>query len=217
MATFRTTTRADGDFAIDAEPVGLASRRQAVVDRPWVWLRQVHGTEVVIVTAENAEDVRGTRADVLVTAEPGIALAIQTADCAPVVLLGEHGVIGIAHAGWRGLEAGVIDAAVEAMVGLGAGSIAASIGPHVGPECYEFGPSELDRLADQFGDEVRSTTADGSPALDVGAMARVALERAGVTDIAWSGECTACHPDQWFSHRARGETERMATVVWREP
>jgi YfiH family protein len=214
---FRTTTRLDGDFAIDGEPAGLTPRRRAVVDLPWVWLRQVHGHEVVVVTGEDAAEVCGTEADALVTAEPGLVLAIQTADCVPVVLQGEHGVYGVAHAGWRGLEAGVIDATVVAMGAAGAGSIEAWIGPHIGPECYEFGAEELDRLATRFGDEVRGTTRSGTPALDLAALTRIELGRCGIEVVEVSGECTACQPERWYSHRARGETERMATLVWREP
>jgi YfiH family protein len=215
---FRTTTRDMGSFAIDAEPVALAERRRAAVDRPWVWLRQVHGAEVVVVTRDNAEEVCGTEADALVTAEPGIALAIQTADCAPVMFHGEHGVLGIAHAGWRGLEGGVIERTAEAMATLGAGRIRLTVGPHIVGSCYEFGEVDLQRLEGRFGPSIRTQTAQGTPALDL----------ATLIQSAWRGpvlpnrrrphdECTACHPERWFSHRARRETERMATVVWREP
>ena len=135
----RTTTRPDGDFAIDGEPVGLEARRRAVADHPWVWLRQVHGAEVVVVTADNVGEVTGLEADALVTAEPDLVLAVQTADCVPVVFSSDVGVIGVAHAGWRGLEAGVIERTVEAMRDLGADSPSAVIGPHIHGDCYEFG------------------------------------------------------------------------------
>ena len=208
-----TTTRDEGDFAIDAEPAALAERRRSVVDRPWVWLRQVHGAEVVVVTAENAADVCGTEADALVTAEPDLVLAVQTADCVPITFASRVGVIAVAHAGWRGLEAGVVQRTLEVMRSLGAESVWTSIGPHIGPECYEFGAGDLDRLARSFGDDVRATTRDGAPALDLGRATRTALRG---TNRGRARDCTACHPERWFSHRARGETERMATVVWQE-
>ncbi len=176
----RTTTRNEGDFAIGAEPEALGARRRQVADHPWVWLRQVHGAAVVTVTADNLDDVTGTQADALVTAQTGVVLAVQTADCVPVTLASAAGVVGVAHAGWRGLEAGVIERTAEAMRALGAESIHAHVGPFIGPECYEFGDSDLDRLSQGFGPEVRSTTRGGTPALDLGWMVSVSLYRSGV-------------------------------------
>ncbi|HKY14173.1 MAG TPA: polyphenol oxidase family protein, partial [Microthrixaceae bacterium] len=104
------TTAADGDFAIDSDPDGLAERRGAIAAAPWTWLRQVHGAEVVVVGAPG--DHAGAEADAAVTGVPGAALAVQTADCAPVLLWGDGPtgpVIGAAHAGWRGLYEGVLE------------------------------------------------------------------------------------------------------------
>jgi YfiH family protein len=191
----------------------LADRRRAVVDLPWTWLRQVHGARVITVTEPGAG--AGEEADAAVTAIPGAALAVHTADCAPVVLLAD-GSVGIAHAGWKGLLAGVVEMTAGAMRDLGAEHIRAVIGPHIGAECYEFGAADLDALAASLGESVRSTTSWGSAALDLGAGVRVALARAGIDDVAEDRRCTACADSgtTWFSHRARGEVGRMATVVW---
>jgi YfiH family protein len=177
-------------------------------------LRQVHGREVVCVTRPG--EWSGARADAAVVAVPCAALAVHTADCAPVVLLTE-GMAGVAHVGWRGLAAGVVQAAVAAMVRAGAGSeaIDAVIGPCIRPECYEFGPDDLERVAAAAGDEVRATTAAGAPALDLAAGIRSTLGRSGVRSINDTGDCTACGPD-WFSHRARRDAGRQAAVVWLE-
>ena len=219
-----TTTRPDGDFAIDGEPVGLAERRRRVADHPWVWLRQVHGSDVVVATAPTAAAVAGSTADAVVTADADLVLAVQTADCVPVVLWSPGGIIGAAHAGWRGLEAGIIQATWAAMAELGAEDIRFHIGPHIGVECYEFGDDVADRLAAQFGDRVRGTTLDGRPSLDLGEATRAAIEQ--VTGLPSpprprprpraSAMCTACAPDRWYSHRARADQQRMATVIWRE-
>jgi copper oxidase (laccase) domain-containing protein len=150
-----------------------------------------------------------------VTATPGAVLAVHAADCAPVALVSDQGVVGAVHAGWRGLELGVIGAAVEAMRGLGARTIEAELGPCIGPECYEFGARDLDRLADRLGERVRGRTADGSPALDVPAAVEAALDDAGVRLKAGARLCTACSADH-FSHRARRETARQALLVWLE-
>ena len=215
-----TTTRVEGDFAIDGEPTALAERRRSVADRPWVWVRQVHGADVVVATLESAAEIAGTEADALVTADPELVLSIQTADCVPLTFWSDEGVVGVAHAGWRGLEAGVVERTIEAMWALGAGVIQARTGPFIEGACYEFGPSDLDRLAARFGDGVRATTRDGRPGLDLMALTDAAV--IDTTRPVWpvglqgGSACTACDAVRFFSHRARADTGRMATIVWRE-
>lgn len=190
----------------------VAFRRRAVVDLPWTWLRQVHSDAVVRVRWPG--DRAGSTADAAVTDQRGCAIAVLTADCAPVVLASPQGVLGVAHAGWRGLAAGVVERTVEAMVGLGAASVAAVVGPCIRTECYEFGVEDLDGVAQSVGPELRGRTARGGPALDLVAGVRAALGRAGVDDVDEHAACTVCMPG-WFSWRGRGERQRQATVVWR--
>jgi copper oxidase (laccase) domain-containing protein len=148
-ATVAFTGRAEGDmghggaFVAEVRP-DVEARRRAVVDLPWTWLRQVHGATVVRVGAPGGG--AGTRADAAVTDRPGCAIAVLTADCAPVALASDEGVIGVAHAGWRGLAAGVIEATVDEMRALGATRIFAAVGPCIRAGCYEFGPAELDEV-----------------------------------------------------------------------
>jgi hypothetical protein len=183
-----------------------------VLDRPWSWLRQVHGDHVVVVDAPGAR--AGEEGDALVSADGGAALTVFTADCAPVALAGDGVVIGVAHAGWRGLLAGVIPRTVERMRTLGAGEITAALGPCIHAECYEFSPSDLDMVAAHLGDGVRSSTPDGRPALDMQAAVAAALADAGVALVHDASVCTACAAPDYYSHRARAETERQATLVW---
>ena len=183
-----------------------------MLDRPWSWLRQVHGDHVVVVAAPGAH--AGDEGDGLVSADRGAALAVFTADCAPVALAGANGVIGVAHAGWRGLVAGVIARTVDEMRALGPGEITAALGPCIHAECYEFSPSDLDAVAGHLGDGVRARTADGRAALDMQAAVRAALDGAGVALVHDADACTACAASGYYSHRARAETERQATVVW---
>lgn len=191
----------------------VAARRRAVVDRPWTWLRQVHGAEVVRVT--HPGEATGARADAAVTAEAGCAIAVLTADCAPVALASAEGVIGVAHAGWRGVVAGVLEATVAEMRALGATGIEAVIGPCIRPGCYAFGSGDLDRVAARMGAAVRATTSGGDLALDLPAAVRVALGHAGVGADAIDdiGSCTACSP-HYFSWRASNEQQRQAVVMW---
>jgi YfiH family protein len=172
-------------------------------DERTTWLRQIHGTTVVAVT-EPGEHA-GAEADAVVTREPFAKLAVRTADCVPVVLLGE-GSIGVVHAGWRGLAGGVIQAAVAAM-----GDVhTAHVGPHIRAGCYEFSGPDLDGVAAVLGDGIRGATTWGAPALDLTAGVRAALGDIGVVD---AGACTACS-DLYFSWRARKDTARFATIAW---
>ncbi len=152
-------------------------------------------------------------ADAAVTAVPGCTLAVRTADCAPIVLEGTR-TVGLVHAGWRGLVAGVVEATVTALADLGDHPVSARLGPCIRPGCYEFGGPELDLVVDRFGPEVRTTTTWGTPALDLPAVVRAALAPHGVRLEDASG-CTACDR-RWYSHRARRETERFATLAWLE-
>ena len=119
----------------------------------------------------------------------------------------------MAHAGWRGLQAGVVERTVDAMRALGATEVVAALGPCIHAECYEFGADDLATMVDRFGPVAQGTTTEGRSALDVPAVVRRALAEAGVTQVDDVDVCTACSPAH-FSHRARGEKERQALVLW---
>lgn len=209
-ARYLFTDRRHGDLAIHSQ--GVERRRAEVVNLPWTWLNQVHGSEVVVVDVPGQHV--GAEADAIVTACRGAGVAIQTADCAPIVLLAP-GSLGVVHAGWRGIQAGVIQSAVEALTFLSKGPIKAVVGPCIHAECYEFGIDELGSLVDKFGTDVRSCTRNGSPALDLPATARAALLASGVSEVEVLDSCTACSSLHW-SHRARGDVARQALVAWIE-
>ena len=218
-AEVRFTGRTEGDLGhagswveVHEVDAGVAARRRAVVDRPWSWLRQVHGAEVRVV--DGPGKCAGEVGDALVTADAEAVLAVLTADCAPIALASDEGVIAAVHAGWRGLVAGVVDAAVAAMRDQGATDVVAALGPCIHAECYEFSEADLDVVAAELGDEVRGVTSDGRPALDVPAAVRRSLARADARLVHDTDVCTACSADH-YSHRARGELERQAVVVWR--
>jgi YfiH family protein len=214
-ARVRFSTRADGDLNADRNPSAvLADRWAALAGRAVTWLDEVHGTDVVVVTRSGEH--AGATADAAVTTVPGAALGIWVGDCAPVALASEQGVISAAHAGWRGLAAGVLTATVAAMRAGGATTIEALVGPCIHPECYEFGEADLDALAALFGPSVRGTTAWGTPAFDLPAAVTAALEALDVRADR-VGACTACDADRFFSHRARGDEGRHGMVVWSEP
>jgi polyphenol oxidase len=130
-------------------------------------------------------------------------------------LCGRNGTLVAAHAGWRGLAAGVIDVAVAELAARGDPAAAAVLGPSIHAECYEFGSDELDAVAAGVGattDQIAGSTRAGGQALDVPGAVAAALGRHGVTLDA-VGPCTACD-ERWFSHRARHEDGRHAVVAW---
>jgi copper oxidase (laccase) domain-containing protein len=206
----RSTSWSQGDMAAP----GLLGerRRRAVVDLPWTLLRQVHGARVVVVDSPGAGD--GEAADAAVSDVAGAALAVLTADCAPLALSSPEGVFGVAHAGWRGLRAGVVEAAVQAMRRLGATRVEAVLGPCIHPCCYAFGAAELVGLESRLGATVRAADREGRPALDVPAAVRSALHLAGASLVGQSGICTSCAGGYW-SWRRSATSRRQATVAWR--
>jgi copper oxidase (laccase) domain-containing protein len=213
----RATSRADGDLFVDGPAEALAARRQAVVDRPWVWLRQVHGHRVVVVRPDDdPASLAGSEADAVVTTRSDVALAVHGADCGVLGLWSPEGVVGAAHAGWKGLAVGVIPAVAAAMRSLGASRVEAVAGPCIGPECYEFGADELASIEAVLGAGVRGTTSWGTPALDLPAALAAACAAADVVLTEPAAPCTACAVDEHWSHRARADTGRQAMVVWLE-
>ena len=214
VARIAFTDRDDGDLLITGDPDALAARRAALVDRPWTWLRQVHGGRVVVV--DRPGDEAGEAADAAVTTATGAVLAVHTADCGPIALVAEGGGVAVAHAGWKGLEAGVVEATLAELRERAGGEVRAYVGPLIGPECYEFGREDLDRLVDRLGPEVEGRTASDSPALDLGRGIREVLAREGVAEITVAGDCTACRGDALWSHRARRDTARQAVLAWIE-
>jgi copper oxidase (laccase) domain-containing protein len=167
-----------------------------------------------VVTVDRPGAHAGEEADAAVTDVPGCVLAVLTADCAPVVLVGERAV-GVAHAGWRGLLDGVLERTIEAMAALGDPPRRAHLGPCIRPGCYEFAGPERDLLVARFGPAVAATTAWGTPAVDLPGAVAVALGGLGVPLHDDAG-CTACDR-RWYSHRARAEVERFATTAWVDP
>jgi polyphenol oxidase len=206
------TDRTLGSLAVSEPAALLDERRRAVVGAPITWLRQNHGADVVIVGAPGEH--AGAAADAAVTAATGAALVAIAADCAPIALVSDAGV-GVVHCGWLGLVRGVIPAAVEALRALGDDDIAAILGPCIEASCYEFGIEDRQRVVDVVGPSVMATTEWGTQALDMVAGVEAALGLVDVTLTARLGGCTACFPDRWYSHRARGDAGRQGLVVWR--
>ena len=180
---------------------------------------QVHGASVALIGPQDRGRVR-PETDVLLTERSGIPLMQRFADCVPLVLYDPvRRAVGLAHAGWRGTAQGVAIGAVHAMAqafGSRPGDVIAGVGPSIGPCCYEIGPEVAARIRAGFqeGDSWLVPQTTGTIHLDLRAANRQQLEVAGVGQIEVSGLCTACHTDEFFSHRAeKGRTGRFGVVA----
>ena len=181
-----------------------------------VWMNQVHGRDVAVVTERQPEG-SAPRVDALVTAGTGLALAVLTADCVPLLLADPvAGVVAAAHAGRPGLAAGVVPATVAAMLELGAepARITGVIGASVCGRCYEVPAPLCDEIA-ALEPDTRSRTSWGTPALDLPAGVRAQLARLGVTLRPEPHICTLESADH-FSYRREQRTGRLAGYVWLE-
>ncbi|WP_299358534.1 peptidoglycan editing factor PgeF [uncultured Paracoccus sp.] len=180
-----------------AEAMGVPTDRLATV-------HQVHSADVVTVgPGDDLAAVCTTAADALVTATPGIALAVLTADCQPVLLADpDTGVIGAAHAGWRGALDGVLDATVAAMQAAGAERIRAVIGPSISQRAYEVGDEFMDVFLadDPANGRFFSGGPAGRPLFDLPSYGLARLRGLGV-DADWCGHCTYSDPARFFSYR----------------
>ncbi|MFF9093301.1 peptidoglycan editing factor PgeF [Streptomyces sp. NPDC014802] len=179
-----------------------------------VWMNQVHGADVAVVE-EPWGDAPVPRVDAIVTARRGLALAVLTADCTPVLLADPvAGVAAAAHAGRPGMVAGVVPAALRAMMDLGAdpSRIVARTGPAVCGRCYEV-PEEMRAEVAAVEPAAYAETSWGTPAVDVSAGVHAQLERLGVRDREQSPVCTRESRDH-FSYRRDRTTGRLAGYVW---
>ena len=172
-------------------------------------LTQVHGIAVAEVDASGWREGEGPRADALVTRRPGVALGVITADCAPVQSADpEAGVIGAAHAGWRGAVDGVLEATVAAMAGLGAapGRILAAVGPCIGQPSYEVGPDLRDAVLARDAADARHFAPGARPdrwQFDLAGYCAARLRAAGLLSVETAGTDTLANDQQFFSHRRR--------------
>lgn len=194
--------------ALAAASLGIEAQRV-------VWMNQVHGPDVVVVDGPWGSDAEIPAVDAVVTARRGLALAVLTADCTPVLLADPVAkVAAAAHAGRPGMIAGVVPAAVEAMTKLGAdpARVVARTGPAVCGRCYEV-PEAMRADVAAIEPAAYAETSWGTPAVDVTAGVHAQLERLGVRDRAQSPVCTLESGDH-FSYRRDRTTGRLAGYVW---
>jgi YfiH family protein len=213
-----------GDHVGD-DPAHVAANRgllrQAIGVRP-VFLQQVHGSQVALLEGAGNPLPDGAAADACTTAESGLACTIMVADCLPVLFTDKAGRrVAAAHAGWRGLAGGVLEAAA-AHFGPGPGSILAWLGPCIGPRAFEVGPevkAAFEAHAPAAAGCFSPAAADGKWLADLPALARQRLRAAGIEAVYGNdgsdGWCTVGNPSRFFSHRRDGISGRFAALVWK--
>jgi YfiH family protein len=198
------------------DPQAVAANREELVRHFALpsaprWLRQVHAAHVAVEPSNDEPD-----ADAAITATPGAVLAILSADCLPVLFCADDGSeVGAAHAGWRGLASGVLEATVAALR-ASPRQLLAWLGPAAGPQAYEVG----DEVRAAFVDvDARTASAfvptrPGHWLCDLHALARQRLAHAGVSRVYGGRWCTISDPQRFFSHRRDGRSGRMASLIW---
>lgn len=216
----------EGGFNLGAacgdDPAAVAANRAALtalLPSAPRWLNQVHGP-VVVDAASVTEPVP---ADASFSDAPGVVCAVMVADCMPVLLADRHGrVVGAAHAGWRGLAGGVIQATAAAMrdrLGDPAAELVAWLGPAIGPAAFEVGDevraAMIERLSPAGAAFVEK--GNGKWLADLFTLGRQALASCGVDDVAGGGQCTVGDAERFFSFRRDRVTGRHAALIWIEP
>ena len=177
-----------------------------------VWLEQVHGVNVLALTGEAPTSLQ---ADAVYTRQPGVVCAVMTADCLPVLFCSQDGKeVAAAHAGWRGLCAGVLEATLAAFTAPSE-EIMVWFGPAIGPQAFEVGAEVRQAFIAQDAEDAAAFTPSGDKYYaDIWQLARLRLQRKGVRHFTGGGLCTFSQPDQFFSYRRDGVTGRMASLVW---
>ncbi len=224
VSTLRTGGASSGPYAslnlaahVGDDPGSVNENRRRLSEAAGLpseplWLEQVHGCDVVAHLGQAGVP----RADAAIAVAPGRVCAVMTADCLPVVLA-DHAAtrVAVAHAGWRGLAGGVLEATVAALGG-DAAELVAWLGPAIGQGAFEVGAEVRQAFVQRFAAADACFTGNhrGRFQADLNALARLALARAGVVSVFGGAWCTATDPERFFSFRRDGVTGRMATLAW---
>jgi YfiH family protein len=214
-----STSVGDNPATVD-DNIRLIYRVMNILPEDTVSCHLVHGADIITVTHQNKSGSMGN-ADGLMTSEPGIFLFMRFADCTPLIFLDPIiRVVAITHAGWRGTMQNAAGETIKAMTaefGSEPRNIIAAIGPSIGPCCYEVGPEVIDAAHQMFPPSVPLFRPNGRANhahFDMWQANHLQLTNAGVEQVVHSNLCTACHTEQFFSHRAeKGRTGRFGVII----
>ena len=204
----------DGDFSSDQDRNRKLKENQSRIrDGEWNWLSQEHGTEIIWL--DGNKGASGIRGDALATSSFQKVIAITVADCLPLLLIEESGILSLIHLGWRGIEQGLLEKSIQLIKTMSNEPMSAVLGPCINACCYEFGQNEMDNLVEKYGSKIVGKTLAGSLSLDIKECVRGILTSSDV-DIKYDDPfCTSCDPRYW-SFRSEGTDKRQVMIAWKE-
>ena len=204
----------DGDFSVAQQPENyLAENQRKLYKGEWNWLTQEHGTEIVWL--EDDERSLGITGDALATISSQKVIAITVADCLPLLLIEQSGILSLVHLGWRGIEAGLLEKTLQFIRSKSSEPITAILGPCIDTCCYEFGQNELRILVEKYGEKIVGRTNKGSIAFDMRACVKEILKSSNVEIKYEEDSCTKCDSRYW-SFRADGTGKRQVMIAWKQ-
>ena len=204
----------DGDFSVAQQPENyLAENQRKLYKGEWNWLTQEHGTEIVWL--EDDERSFGIRGDALATSSSQKVIAITVADCLPLLLIEQSGILILMHLGWRGIEGGLLEKTLQFIRTKSSEPITAVLGPCIDTCCYEFGQNELRILVEKYGEKIVGRTNKGSIAFDMRACVKEILKSSNVEIKYEEDSCTKCDSRYW-SFRADGTDKRQVMIAWKQ-
>jgi len=204
----------DGDFSANQiRNASLKENQSKLRNVEWNWLSQEHGTEIIWL--DENERAFGDKGDALGTSSPQKVIAVTVADCLPLLLIEEGGILTLLHLGWRGIEQGLLEKAIQFIGTKSNEPMSAVLGPCISSCCYEFGKHEMATLVEKYGPKVLSETLAGAPSLDMKECVREILRSCDVEVKHDDAFCTNCDPRHW-SFRGEGTDKRQVMIAWKE-
>ncbi|MFL3011760.1 MAG: polyphenol oxidase family protein [Acidimicrobiales bacterium] len=203
----------DGDFSADQTRNRTLKENQSKLSNgEWNWLSQVHGTEIIWL--DENKRVSGIEGDALATSSQKV-IAITVADCLPLLLIEESGILSLLHLGWRGIKEGLLEKSIRLIKTKSQEPMGAVMGPCINACCYEFGQNDMDILVEKYGPKIVSETLTGALSLDMKECVREILSTYDVEIKYDDPFCTNCDPRHW-SFRSDGTDKRQVMIAWKE-
>ena len=204
----------DGDFSVSQQQKDFLSRNQLELHNgEWNWLSQEHGTEIVWL--EQNERALGVKGDAIATSSSQKVIAITVADCLPLLLAEQSGIVSLLHLGWRGIDRGLLEKTLEFIRTRSDEPISAVLGPCIGVCCYEFGQEELRTLVEKYGNQIAGKTNTGAVSFNIRSCVKEILNSFDVDIRFEDSSCTHCDPHYW-SFRADGTDKRQVMIAWKQ-
>jgi len=204
----------DGDFSANqTRNASLEENQSKLRYGQWNWLSQEHGTEIIWL--EQNERALGVKGDAIATSSSQKVMAITVADCLPLLLAEQSGIVSLLHLGWRGIDRGLLEKTLEFIRTRSDEPISAVLGPCIGVCCYEFGQEELRTLVEKYGNQIAGKTNTGAVSFNIRSCVKEILNSFDVDIRFEDSSCTHCDPHYW-SFRADGTDKRQVMIAWKQ-